>query len=320
MRIHKLTIAALAVTSIVGSTFANSQVLDSLMQNLLNSSSIEFWYTTESIVVKEITTSKIVLESPVIKDQVWDPIKKYQVMYGPVQLADLQGSNLDALDQYKQKDFNFATIPANNKVTFELNLTDNIDANKIYYVTIAPYAGNTMGEISPTEICFKLATQIDGEGNECINGSAQVLNAPGDFDLKLANITHTRAGNTITLKWTKIDAASKVQIFLANNQTQQFTLLGTPNMSAETFSFPLTSSAPQRVRFMALDSGGKQIGGEIIYTMNETISSGTPTTPTTPRPWVPTVPKVWPTENIAMVVILTLIGYGVARHMRKKKK
>jgi hypothetical protein len=89
-------------------------------------------------------------------------------------------------------------------------------------------------------------------------------------------------------------------------------------MSAETFSFPLTSSAPQRVRFMALDSGGKQIGGEIIYTMNETISSNTPTTPI--KPWVPTVPKVWPTENIAMVVILTLIGYGVARHLRKKKK
>jgi hypothetical protein len=319
MRIHKLTIAALAVTSIVGSTFANSDTFNSLIQSL--TSNIEFWYTSESIAVKEITTSKIVLESPIIKDEVGDPIKKYVVMYGPVQLADLQGSNLDALDQYKQKDFNFTTLPANNKVTFELNLTDNVDANKIYYVTVAPYnADNIMGEISPTEICFKLATQIDGEGNECINWSAQVLNAPGDFDLKLANITHTRAGNTITLKWTKIDAASKVQIFLANNQTQQFTLLGTPNMSAETFSFPLTSNAPQRVRFMALDSGGKQIGGEIIYTMNETISSGTPTTPTTPRPWVPTVPKVWPTENIAMVVILTLIGYGVARHMRKKKK
>lgn len=317
MRIHKLTIVALALTSIVGATFANSDTFNSLIQSL--TSNIQFGYTNQSITVKEITATKIVLESPVIKDEIWDPIKKYVVMYWPVQLADLQGSNLNALDQYKQKDFNFTTLPADNKVTFELNVTDNIDANKVYYVTIAPYnADNIMGEISPTEICFKLASQLAGEDNQCVNGTQQVLNAPGDFDLKLANITHTRAGNTITLKWTKIDAAAKVQIFLANNQTQQFTLLGTPNMSAESFSFPLTSSAPQRVRFMALDSAGKQIGGEIIYTMNEVISSGTPTTPT--KPWIPTVPRVGPTENIAMVVMLTLVGYGIARHLRKKKK
>lgn len=138
-----------------------------------------------------------------------------------------------------------------------------------------------MGEISPTEICFKLASQTSGEGSECVNGSSQVLNAPGTFDLRLANITHTRAGNTITLTWTKIDTADRVQIFLANNQTQTFTLLGTPKMSDERFSFPLTSNAPQRVRFMALDKDGKQLGGEIIYTMNEMISTSTPT-PTTP--------------------------------------
>lgn len=319
MRIHKLTIAALAMTSIIGSTFANSDTFNSLIQSL--TSNIEFWYTNESIVVKEITTTKIILESPVIKDEIGDPIKKYVVMYGPVQLADLQGSNLDALDQYKQKDFNFTTLPANNKVTFELNVTDNVDANKIYYVTVAPYnADNIMGEISPTEICFKLATQTQGEGSECVNGSSQVLNAPGDFDLKLANITHTRAGNTITLKWTKIDAASKVQIFIANDEQQDFKLIWTPNMSAETFSFPLTIKPTQRVRFMALDSWGKQIGGEIIYTMQETISSGTPNTSTPPRPWIPSVPRVGPTENIAMVVLLTLVGYGVARHLRKKRK
>lgn len=40
MRIHKLTIAALAVTSIVGSTFANSDTFNSLIQSL--TSNIEF--------------------------------------------------------------------------------------------------------------------------------------------------------------------------------------------------------------------------------------------------------------------------------------
>lgn len=88
MRISKLSIIALAATSIIGATFANSDTFNSLIQSL--TSNIQFGYTNQSITVKEITATKIVLESPIIKDEVGDPIKKYVVMYGPVQLADLQ--------------------------------------------------------------------------------------------------------------------------------------------------------------------------------------------------------------------------------------
>lgn len=296
--------------------FAND--ITSLINALTNS--IPFGYRNEKIVVKEIDASRVVLESPVIADEGGDDILAYTVMYGPVPLSELEGDNIDALDDYMEKQFTFTSI-STNTFTMELQaVADKIDVNKIYYVTIVPKNKKwDMGEISATEICFRLSDKTYGEGNECVSGVQQVHSA-WSMDMALAGINHVRNGNNITVRWTALDGAQRVQLALANNANQTFTVLATVNMSSESYTFPITTSAPQRVRFTALDSNGNQVGKEFIYTMNEQISSTpqTPTTPTRPTtPGVPHVPTVWPKENIILVVILTLMAYGVTRWWRR---
>ena len=125
-------------------------------------------------------------------------------------------------------------------------------------------------------------------GNACLTASTHA-----SANMALANVSHTRNGNTITLRWTAVDGATNVDIYLLNNATQAATKLATKSMTDESYSFPLTTLPPQIVRFIPVDANGNQAGTQVDYTMNESLTSSAPTPPPAPvRPHVPKVPTV----------------------------
>ena len=97
---------------------------------------IPFGYAlSQKITIKEITAQKVVIESPIIIDELGGKIKTYTVMYSEYPL-DQMLSQTNLLNQSKEKTFNFT---GNETIlSMELNLYDGLDPNKLYYVLVMP--------------------------------------------------------------------------------------------------------------------------------------------------------------------------------------
>ena len=99
---------------------------------------IPFGYAvSQKISVDQITTSKIVIKSPVIEDELGNQIKKYTVMYSQYPLSQIL-DNVALLDQSKEKTFDYTTLPTAG-ITMELNaIVDGINPSVVYYISVIP--------------------------------------------------------------------------------------------------------------------------------------------------------------------------------------
>ncbi len=109
------------------------------MDNL--SSDLPFGYnSSQTISVDSITTSKIVIKSPVIQDELGNKIKKYLVTISKYPLSQIE-DDLDLLDESQEKTFEFTSV--GSRITMELSTAiDGLLASQIYYVTVVPKDDN----------------------------------------------------------------------------------------------------------------------------------------------------------------------------------
>lgn len=189
----------------------------------------------QKISVEQITSSKVVIKSPVIQDEFGTIIKKYTVLFSPYTIDEMIDKP-SLLDEAKEKTFEFTTV--STTITMELNLSDQITPTLVYYVTVIPKDENNMfGEASHNELRFKLATQTHGDGtySDTVNNIAKA-------NMELANVTHSHntTNNILTLKWTAVQGADKVDISSYNPTSDLFERLAIVNMSDESYSFLLT--------------------------------------------------------------------------------
>lgn len=280
-----------------------------------------FWYITQNISVKSINSGSVTFESPVLLDEGGDDIKRYIMIYGTYPLSQLLAwwSSV-SINDFKQKTFTFTWF-SSTKFTMDLMTSDGVLANQIYYVTVRPIDDDGKeGQVSGPDVCFRLQDGKTGLGTSCSTWWTGTVHNSAGANMALANVSHTRNGNNITLRWTAVTWAPKVDIFLLNNTTQQATKLVTKNMTDETYTFPLTSQPPQVVRFIPVQTNGTQAGTQIDYTMRETLWTTTtpPTTPT--KPGVPKVPTVWPKEDMLFILFLSIFVYGIVRFVRSRRK
>lgn len=129
-----LSIFALGLL-VFGITYAATGDLRDRMDNL--NSEIPFGYAvSQKITVSQITTDKIVINSPVIQDELGNKIKKYTVMYSQYPLSQILETTT-LLDQSKEKTFEFTTVGTG--VTMELAATgDTITPSAVYYLSVIP--------------------------------------------------------------------------------------------------------------------------------------------------------------------------------------
>jgi len=304
-------------------SFVSAQLGDNILDGILWWFDYNFGYSNEVVTVKDITSTSIVLESPVVPDQNWEDIMDYALMYWEYSLDTIVGSSdFTLFDYLQEKTFSWLS-PTNGKVTFDLNASqDDIDPNKVYYVVVAPINDEgQLWEVSATEICFILSDQFAGEWDDCEDQwwSHNSSNNNWSVNMSLANISHMIQGNSIKLTWTALDDVDEVEIYLRNTNGTSYTKLTTVAMSTEQYTFNPNRNAPLRVRFIGLDSDGNQVGNEVIYTINDYIVSWSSPTPT-PQPSIPSVPTVGPADNAlwaALVAIFVFLSITLRRRTQK---
>lgn len=136
----RLLYICLSLSLLFGVTTASTGDLWDWMDNL--SSDIPFGYDafSQSVTVDQITTSKVVLKSPVIEDELGNKITKYTVMISKYPLSQIL-DNVDLLDESQEKTFEFSSV--SSTVTMELTVTtDGLSASQVYYVSVIPKDDN----------------------------------------------------------------------------------------------------------------------------------------------------------------------------------
>jgi len=302
-----------------GMVFAASGDLQSLIWNMADE--VFFWYdTTNRISIKEVTSSKIVIETPILKDDMWDVISKYYVTYWPYALDELLNNPRasELMDQFKDK----LVTTSVQAGTFQIELTstwDALDINKKYYLVIIPRDSYDMPGSMSNEVWFQLGNQTKWDTSDTTTPPPAVDTwaHASAADMTLANITHLQDGNKLTLKWTALEWSEKVDIYNYNPTTKVYEKLTTANMSDESYTYTLTRKGEHQVKFIPTDGKEKVY----MFTVTEwTEDTPPPATPDKPNPEIKKVPKVGPKENVMVAIILSSLLYVIYRRSTRKAK
>ncbi len=282
-----------------------------------------FGYTSsDQITVSSIDDTSVELKSPVVKDWAWYPTLSYAVLFGKYPIEQAM-DDPSLLDEFGEKEINLSDNPGST-FTISLNTTDDdLDPSATYYAVILPKDELGLpGEIS-NDICFILDSHVYGNGTECDNSSS-AGHAAGGADMNLANITHAINGDTITLRWTALEWADKIELFLRDPKDERFNLLDTVNMDSEEYSFKTNRNGEHNIKFVPTN-GDQPAGTETIYTLTVTsVPQGVQpqadtTTTTTTTVGITKVPVVGPKENIIVVLLVSLLAYLLYRFFLRRK-
>ncbi len=307
-----------------GMVFAASGDLQSLIGNITEDTL--FWYDDNNqITVKEVTPTKVVIETPILKDGLGEAIGNYYITYGPNSLDELLNNPRadELMSQFSDK--LVKTTLKDWKLTIELTSTgDNLNPTTKYYLVIIPRDAYDMPGGMSNEVRFQLSNQTKWDTatpttgatttGATTTGTEQTHSSAAD--MTLANITHLQVGNKITLKWTAVEWSEKVDIYNYNPTTKVYEKLTTLNMDAEEYTYTISRNGEHQVKFLPTD------GKEKVYMFQVTGLSDTPVTPPAkePKPEIKKVPKVGPKENVMVAILLSSLLYVLYRRSYKKAK
>jgi len=285
----------------------NPTDLDTLLNDVINSV-WEGWYTTtDRITVKDITTTSITVESPVVKDADGNDIKTYDVTYSNMPMDEVDNPQF----KFEKKTVTITNTDVSNK-KFTVDLTvaaNNLVASNIYYVNMIPSGAwpNTH------DVCFKLSEELSGEDDYCTQNEASASHSAAWANMNLANVTvtHNSTTNVTTIKWISLEWSSNVTIYELVESDGTWNKLGTATMWSERFEYTTSTKWEHTVR-LTPDNGWTE------YVQTYTIQTAG-TTPPIDNPWVPKVPVVWPEENMMAIWFLTLVWYITYRAVRKAR-
>lgn len=291
---------------LVSSVFAqNSDILSYL--NELSDWSEEFWYSSDdSVTISMISDSEVVIESSLIENILWDPVDSYMVLYSTSKNA-YENSN------YSEKYYTWVSA-SNWKISLTLNVNDaRIDRGRIYYVTILPIDQNVskaswMPSSTIGELCFKIDGRVYWKDDDCESHSSD------NRIYTLTWVSHVCKDRKMTLTWNNTFVNDNVDIFLWDDDNENFVRLTTvsKNDNKYTFDLPsyLTSDGDKMVKFKPNDGWM-----EINYTAHCLTSQSSAVEPV--KPVKPIV--VWPKENIVAILIGTVVLYLLYRIVVKRK-
>lgn len=241
----------------------------------------DFGYIATNISIQSISSTGVVLESPVIFDADEEKILRYELWYGPVPVSEILNNQPHPLaNEFISKEFVFDEITW-SVFTMILNVPTDISQTQLYYVNAVPINANgEFWEISGPDICFNIQTQEFSVWSWCIvlaNGNNLTW-----ADMALANISNTCVNDQITLNWNALTWAERVNIYKLNNG-QLGTLIAEKLMSAEEHVFNLPNpTEPEVVRFIPTTSTGLISWIEADYTLE--LCSQIQTTPECTQP------------------------------------
>jgi hypothetical protein len=268
------------------SSFVSAQTIN--LTDLLNDMSNEttFGYNDNiKISIKEVTPQKVVIQSPIIVDELGGKIKTYTVMYGEYTMDQII-ADTNLISSAKEKTFTFTGTEA--ILDMELNLYDGLDPAKSYYVRVIPKDQNGVGgQISTQDLRFKLNTQTYGEGINTGMMPPTALHAAAGANMALANITHSctpdctvpaKGSKKITLSWIAVAGSDSVDISLQDDTNGSFVKLANVNMSDEKYELQTSKNGEHIFKFVP-NNGGTEMHYTVTIGGISASGVGTPTTP-----------------------------------------
>lgn len=270
-----------------------------------------FGYTADDqISIVDINWEDILIESPVIEDEFSDEITTYRAMYSQQPLSVLvDNPELVETDTFQTQFENVDTSLWN--VTVSLN-DSNIDGDQIYYLFLFPE--NEIGELGniSNELCFVVNAEIKGEWEDCLlmyDGPTEEVHNAWGANMELANVTHTINNRMITLNRMALDGSDSVDIYLWDENNDEWDLLDNVDMLDEEYSFEAENYGSHTVLFKP-DNGWT----DKTYTLNVLAPDTEEVEP------IPMVPETGPAENIALVLILSVIVFFGYRLISKRQR
>ena len=261
------------------------------------------WYSNSSNLVCEGTDS-ITITSPVIEDTYLERAKIYRLFLSPYRIDQLKNGDA-SVDTWKIIIKETTIDDSASDVKFVISSAD-VDSNTAYYGFVLPIDIYDGVWIPSKETCFQLANNICLQDAACDTLDA-ILNptvsstewtewgehgaASDCVGMKMANVTHTVNGDTITLKWTAVDG-DVVQIAIFNPQEEVYKSLWAVSMKDEKFDYKMQWEGEQNFR---LTNGC----GDLNYKADAK---------ETPEKIV--TPATGPAENVLYIAIAAIILYG----------
>lgn len=252
---------------------------------------INWWYTAnDSINILETKVDWVVLQSPVVKDWNWNPIKMYKVVTSTKSISESDALNL------KETSFTFNEITWTN-VTFTLSW---LASSTTYYVVVTP-----IKEESTMTVNWQVSTELSFTTQGWMHAAASTWTST--VDLSTANVSYSFSGSSVTLKWTPVSWAEKIEIFLAADWEKDKTKIWDANMADWTFSFDVTKAGSYNITMMPTNTDWTSVWAEYVQKVE-----------------IPEVtakevkaPKVWPaTDMLIALMIISSIAYVAYRYKR----
>lgn len=275
----------------------------------------DFWFsgTSGEIIVKEKTNNSITLTLPTIKKDTVT-ILSYEVNYGTKSITSMDFS------ANKTTWFTFSQITWN---TFDITLTW-LQNNTLYYIMITPKDSDGLAWNSSKEITVMLWNWSASSTNTAANSSTwwsknKTMHSSA-ANMSLANITHTQNKGLVTLSWTPVAGASNIELSIQKPGQKTFNTLESVLMSDGLYEFTVPAGGTYIVKFTPIDASGQPSWTEYKYTLKvndfKTTTSQDKDSEKTNVDKEPNVDnidkvKVWPTTNITIVIIASLLIYLV---------
>lgn len=300
-----------------------AQSNDDIVNDLL-SNSADWWYTLEDkalikVIAKTDTTATI--EAPVAMRN-GQIVPDYYITWAPISYTDITtNTNTDDLD--KVNDSDKAKLAAggtpiytveNGKLIFTITIAE---PTKDIYVTIEPEdemrdTGNRIEDfrfnLSTVEIGANTTTAVAGDVYDTFLNQA-IANVSCVWD---------STANRVTLLWDLNTAMSASRIEISHRPDEKqgdMTVKWTPNITDRSFAVDTPHRNIQLFRLKPLDNGGAMVGNEIQYICKPNPTA--PVVPTDPSNPIPVTPETGPVETAALVLVVSLLWYGIYRKLRK---
>lgn len=283
-------------------------VADDSYVQILNDYDNTRWYSDKDTINWETVNNSARITIPAVENYDYDIATEYYLFVSPYRLSQIKSWD-PKVDISKIK-ANKVVITSNvDKVEFNLWSTD-IDPDKAYYGFIVPIDQYDWIGSPSNEICFKVSSKTYNQGEECDafallvpeNSGGKKTEETGHnsacVGMDMANISHVKNGDTITLKWTAVEG-DVVEIAIFDPKEEIFKSLWAVSMNDEKFDYKIQWDGEQN--FM-ITNGCK----DVFYKADAKMETKEPEKK---EKIVPAA--TGPAENILYIAIAAIVVYGV---------
>lgn len=281
----------------------------------------------------ETLTTNLLIKTPILKDSKDVAVGEYFVLLGDKPISNY------VYDQAARETLMelpvYTTMDLEGEVDIEIS-EGSVDPNQTYYGVVVPQDDNVIPGSYSQQFCFVFGTQEYHLGDECNTFNVPVevaYNEPADpameqnveinvenqddplhsaadgADMRMANISHTVQGNTITLTWTPLEKSENVEIKLFNETSKDYETLATVPMSQGKYEYKYDEKTQEFLfAFIPRDTKGTEVRYDVNVRHEAEVT-----------PEIKTVPETGPVENMLVIVAITVALYAGYRALAGRK-